>query len=302
MYYTKDVFSDIYNVMECPACKAYYLSPHPTDTQLKRAYDDTYYGEGEEKFNPIVEFILDYFRGRRSAFVRKHVKEGGRILDIGCGNGRFLKYLGSKGKYELHGIEREGNSARRAAQIKGVNLHVGVLQKDLFPSDYFDAITLFHVFEHLDNPSEVLDMIGQILKPTGVLVMSFPNIGSNQAKWFEGEWLHLDPPRHLFFFKPNDIKSIMEKRGFLLVNESYVSMEQNPYGLIQSILNALSSKREVLYEYLKGNQDYLKDYSKVKVLLHLAFAGLMAPLAVVLDWLSGLSDKGATVQFTWIKK
>jgi len=73
----------------------------------------------------------------------------------------------------LHGIEREGNSARRASHISRIRLLVGSLKQDTYSSNYFDAITLFHVFEHIDNPAEMLHIIENILKPGGVLVMSF---------------------------------------------------------------------------------------------------------------------------------
>ena len=106
LYPVTDVFNDQYTLNQCENCHAIYLSPHPTEAQLDRAYDDTYYGEGTEKFNPIVESVLDFFRSHRSSFLRKQLHTNARVLDIGCGNGRFLQYLGTKGNFELHGIER----------------------------------------------------------------------------------------------------------------------------------------------------------------------------------------------------
>jgi SAM-dependent methyltransferase len=302
LYPVTDIFNDQYTLNQCSLCHAIYLSPHPTEAQLNRAYDDTYYGEGTEKFNPIVENVLDFFRSRRSSFLRKQLHTNARVLDIGCGNGRFLQYLGTKGNFELHGIEREGNSARRASRISKIRLLVGSLKQDTYSSNYFDAITLFHVFEHIDNPAEMLHIIENILKPGGILLMSFPNINSNQARWFKGDWLHLDPPRHLFYFKPIDFIRLMKQKGFELVHEQYISFEQNPYGLVQSILNKVSSKRELLFEFLKGNKSYIKDYPLYKLIFHALFFITFMPVALLSDVVDAIVKRGATVQLTFIKK
>jgi SAM-dependent methyltransferase len=302
LYPVTDIFNDHYTLNQCDHCHAIYLSPHPTEAQLDRAYDDTYYGEGTEKFNPIVESVLDFFRSRCSSFLRKQLHTNARVLDIGCGNGRFLQYLGTKGNFELYGIERAGNSARRASHISRIQLLVGSLKQDTYSSNYFDAITLFHVFEHIDNPAEILHIIEKILKPGGVLVMSFPNINSNQARWFKGDWLHLDPPRHLFYFKPVDFIRLMKQKGFELVHEQYLSFEQNPYGLVQSILNKVSPKRELLFEFLKGNKSYIKDYPLYKFIFHILFFIAFMPVALLSDVAAAIVKRGATVQLTFIKK
>ena len=302
LYPVTDFFNDQYTLNQCNNCQVIFLSPHPTEAQLNRAYDDTYYGEGTEKFNPIVERVLDIFRSRRSSFLRKQLNTDARVLDIGCGNGRFLQYLGIKGNFELHGIEREGNSAFRASHIAGIRLLVSSLKQDTYPSNHFDAITLFHVFEHIDNPAEILQIIQKILKPGGVLVMSFPNIDSWQARWFKGDWLHLDPPRHLFYFKPVDFIALMQLRGFELVHENYLSFEQNPYGLVQSILNKVSPQRELLFEFLKGNKAYIKDCPFYKFIFHILFFIAFMPFALLSDIMVSLIKRGATVQLTFIKK
>ena len=131
--------------------------------------------------------------------------------------------------------------------------------------------------------------------------MSFPNIDSFQSRIFKGKWLHLDPPRHLFFFKPKDFFAEMKKYGFNLINQNHYSVEYNPYGMQQSILNCITKKREVLYEYLKGNKDYVKNYSKLNLFLQSMFFKITFPIFVISDLFESFFRKGGVVQFVFRK-
>lgn len=301
-YPTEDIFGHSFVLKQCQACTAVFLSPRPDAAMLAQAYDSSYYGEQEEKFsNPLIERVLDYFRSGRARRLSRYLSPNARVLDLGCGNGRFLSYLRRFGSYELHGIELPGASAERARRIPGLRLKTGKLEAGDFELHSLDAISLFHVFEHLDEPVKVLDLIFPALKPGGILMMSFPNIDSWQSRFYKGKWLHLDPPRHLFFFKPSDFIPMMEKRGFRLLKTSWMSLEQNPYGGVQSSLNRMLQKREVLFERLKGNTAYAPEYGKWSILLQKIYFLCSFPVFVAADFVAGLFKKGATVEFIFKK-
>jgi 2-polyprenyl-3-methyl-5-hydroxy-6-metoxy-1,4-benzoquinol methylase len=302
-YKTFDIFDNHFTINKCKSCNAYFLAPRPTPEQIAQAYDSSYYGEKEEKFSsPLVEKTLDYFRSGRARNVSKFLNTGAKVLDVGCGNGRFLKYLLKFGSFELYGTEMEGNSAKRASRVKEITLKTGTLNAGDFPDNFFDAVSLFHVFEHLAEPKETLETISKIVKPGGIAVFSFPNIASFQARFFKGKWLHLDPPRHLFFFDPKDFIKIMESKGFKTVKQHYFSFEQNPFGAVQSFLNLTTKKREVLFESMKGNKDYIKEYSKFNLLIQKLFFLFSMPFFAFSDIFSSLLNKSATVEITFIKK
>jgi hypothetical protein len=94
----------------------------------------------------------------------------------------------------------------------------------------------------------------------------------------------------------------MKQKGFELVHEKYISFEQNPYGLVQSILNKVSPKRELLFEFLKGNKSYIKDYPLYKFIFHVLFFITFMPVALLSDVVAAIVKRGATVQLTFIKK
>lgn len=303
LYPTDDITGKLYYIHQCVDCKAYFLAPRPTEQELRDAYQKEYYGQGEDKFKePWIERLLDSFRARRAKLITHHLHDKGRVLDIGCGNGRFLSIVHNHSKAGIYGIELPGGSADRAAMVPGINLKIGTLSADDFEEKSFEAITLFHVFEHLAEPKETLEIISRIIKPNGLLVMSFPNIDSWQSRFFRGKWFHMDAPRHLFFFTPNDFKDLMEGYGFETIAEKHFNLEYNPYGTQQSILNGFQKKREALYEYLKGNHSYVKGYSKFNITLQHAFFVCTGPLFVFMDMIEALFNKGGTVEFVLRKK
>ncbi|MFA4850930.1 MAG: class I SAM-dependent methyltransferase [Bacteroidales bacterium] len=302
LFETVDIFQQNWKICKCRICNAFFLSPIPTDEQLKLAYDSAYYGEGENKFVFSIEKFIDHFRRKKAKYIAAQIPENAKVLDLGCGNGRFLHHLSVFGNFDLHGIEMEGVSAERAAKVKEIKLKVKPLSQSDYPDDTFDAITLFHVFEHIDNPEETLGIIKNILKKDGLFVVSFPNIAGWQAKIFRGKWYHLDPPRHLLFLDPVDFIKIMDGFGFRLVQKKWFSFEQNPYGWVQSCLNRMCEKREVLYERLKGNNSYSPEYGFFNIFLQKLFFIFTLSFFVLLDAVESMFGKSATVQLTFRKK
>jgi SAM-dependent methyltransferase len=282
-------------------CLAVFLNPSPTQQQLNQAYDDSYYGKGQGKFAGCIEKVLDLFRRARATRLAKYIKLPAKILDIGCGNGRFLGYLINQG-FDGYGIELPGKAAERARQIPGLNLKIGRLTQQDYTENFFDSICMWHVFEHLTEPKETLHIIQKILKPGGYLMMSLPNIDSLQSRLFRGKWLHLDPPKHLFFLAPSDLISTLKEFGFKSIKQKYFSLEQNSFGIQQSILNCLLRKREVLFEALKGNNEYIKECSRFSIMLQKVFYLSTFPVFVFLAGLEAAFKKGGTMEFIFKKE
>jgi len=297
----RDIFEDDYSLMNCDSCKGYFLDPQPTEEQLGRAYDETYYGTGDKKFNPFIESLIDQLRLRKAHTFSKLLANNAKVLDVGCGNGSFLSYIGRKGQYELHGIELEGKSAQRAGLLKEINLKIGALKKGDYPEKSFDMISLVHVFEHLPNPALLLDTITSIAKANSILYLELPNIESWQSRFFKGNWFHLDAPRHLVFFSRNQLKSLLAERGWNLEKEKYSSFQFNPYGVQQSFLNSLGIKRDVLYEKLKGNKEYSRDQNSLSMFFQFLFMVFSFPLFFLSDLIASVFKRGGTLKLYFRK-
>ena len=300
LYPTYSISGDNFHLNRCLECNAVFLSPPPTTEQLQKAYDDSYYGQGDEKFTGWIERILDYFRSARVRTVNKYIKPPARILDIGCGNGRLLDGLIKRG-FEGYGIELPGKAAQRAAQIGRLQLKTGTLEQGDYNPDFFDGICMWHVFEHLTKPKETLQIIQKILKPGGFLFISLPNIDSIQSRLFKGKWLHLDPPKHLFFLGKSDLISQMKDLGFKLIGQTHFSLEQNPFGIQQSLLNCFFKKREILFEALKGNITYTQQHSPLSIILQKLFYITTFPVFALLAAPEAIVKKGGTMELIFQK-
>jgi SAM-dependent methyltransferase len=301
-----DIFHQQHQYYKCDRCGLVFIFPLPSDDILARAYDTSYYGEGDtEKFNSslVVKFI-DRMSKRRALRFAAYLPAGGRIMDVGCGNGRFLEHLhGLRKKFDLNGIEVNAKAALRASErLKSKAwIHTVTDLETFFGKNAFHGISYIHVFEHIDNPVVVMNQLKKVIRPDGVVMIVIPNIESRQAKRFGSHWLHLDPPRHIHFYPPKLLCSEMEKRGFTLIREKYSDPEQNPYGAVQSMLNRMLKKRDVLFERLKGNHQYAPEYKKFHVLLMKLFLLLTWPVFLLSDFSASMKKQSATAEFVFKK-
>jgi 2-polyprenyl-3-methyl-5-hydroxy-6-metoxy-1,4-benzoquinol methylase len=103
--------------------------------------------------------------------------------------------------------------------------------------DKVKAVVLWHVLEHVPDPLATLERARQILRPGGLLVIAVPNFESLQARFSGRHWFHLDVPRHYHHFGLSILKRMLREAGFTISDVSHLSLEYNPYGWIQSILN-----------------------------------------------------------------
>jgi SAM-dependent methyltransferase len=136
----------------------------------------------------------------------------GHLLDVGCGNGWLLKIMQDLG-WCVEGVDFDPNAVENARR-KGVQVRLGTLEAQQYPDNYFDAITLSHLIEHVHGPLELLRECQRILRPGGRLVLVTPNGHSWGHRIFKDAWLALDPPRHLYVFSVPSLRYLAEKAGF----------------------------------------------------------------------------------------
>lgn len=243
---------------ECSKCSLAFLNPQPADSQLKKYYPskDYYIYKRSSKKGPIGiirEYLVAHYYSPSflSLLMGTFIKnvpampscvENGKILDLGCGTGDTLVLLKKLG-WDVYGMDIDGNAISIGGKRGLSNLKVGTYKDlDRYPDDYFDAIRLYHVIEHLDDPSFCLSLIRKKLKKNGELVMGTPNIESLVSKIFKAYWYNLDSPRHLFIFSPRTLRMLVEKNGFSVKKIEFCSAG-GIIGSIQYFVNELFNNR-----------------------------------------------------------
>lgn len=136
---------------------------------------------------------------------------GRRLLDVGCGSGEFLQRMRSFG-WETVGVEPDPVAAARARNAK-LDVRDGQLVDAAFHADFFDAIVLSHVIEHVHDPVGLLRECARVLRPGGVLMVMTPNLESVGHRRFGADWRGLEPPRHLHLFSSRSLSACIREAG-----------------------------------------------------------------------------------------
>lgn len=211
------------NVVKCRSCG--FIFCNPAIKGLEHLERDHY--NNPDVYSVYLKHnIFTVFR-IGEALLRKN-KPSGKLLDIGAGKGDFV-FLAGRNGYEAKGIEPSLRFCKYARETYGVQVEHGYLdQGDYFKGEKFDAITLFHVLEHVPRPQELLETISQYLKEDGVVYIEVPNddacllwIAALVFRIFGKNWSgRLSPlhaPFHSIGYSPKSIKYLLENNGFQLV-------------------------------------------------------------------------------------
>lgn len=148
----------------------------------KKDYDREYFVDWHRVVNPeriqVLSFNLNYLLQ-----LKKDIK---RILDVGCGLGEFLAICEKRGM-ETHGVEISSfaiNKAKKRIKAKLEQLDAS-RQKLPFKNNFFDAVTIFDVLEHLKTSRLILDQTFRVLKKGGILFCTTPNDQGRLGRFLE---------------------------------------------------------------------------------------------------------------------
>jgi SAM-dependent methyltransferase len=210
----------------------------------------------------------------------------GRLLDVGAGRGRFVAAARAAG-WSADGVEPSARGVEAAAEAYGVALERASLAE---ATGAFDAVTLWHVLEHVEDPGEAVAHVSSLLSPGGLLVVAVPNLSSVQARLGRERWFHLDLPRHRTHFTPAGLRLLLERHGFTIEREEQALLEHNPFGLWQTIANRATRTPSWLFNALKHNAPLVR----TDALVTLALLPL-APLCLLAERAFGRAGRGGTI-------
>jgi SAM-dependent methyltransferase len=225
----------LFMIARCDGCGVLRTLPEMSDDELALFYPSDYWG-GE----PTLDWIRKS-QAEKTRFLAACEPRSGRILDVGCGAGFFLRALDPT-VWDPFGIETGKAAANAAERIIGVGrIFNGTLIDSACEDDYFDVVTFWSALEHTNEPRDNLIEARRILKRSGTLIVQVPNAASYQARWFGGDWFALDAPRHRYHFTAATLTRLLGETGFQPFRSSFHSKAHNSHALRQSLKSKLYS-------------------------------------------------------------
>jgi len=197
-------------IVQCSQCGLVYVSPRLKPEHIVRGYSE---GEDPRFVSQAHGRELTFARALRR--IMHHAKRPGRVLDIGTAGGSFLA-VAKRGGWDVDGIEPSRWLCRWAKNHYGLDVRPGTLEEHHFPPESFDLVTLWDVLEHMPQPEETLAACERLLKPGGLLVVNFPDIGSTPARLMGRRWVFLLAV-HLWFFNHRTMQRLLEAKGFRVI-------------------------------------------------------------------------------------
>lgn len=285
----KDLFSSIdtapnsgrgesFTITKCLKCNVAFTNPMPDENSISNYYPKEYYGSENKKFSSLFEKLIVEFRRLRAKEVES-ICPSGTVLDVGCGRGWMLSILKDAG-YTVIGTELTEGSATFAKKNLLLDIRVGKFEDLNIRDSSVDVLTMYHCFEHLHSPKEILKKAKSVLKDDGYLLISVPNFGSLQSQLSKGKWFHLDVPRHLYHYSVGSLESLIEEAGFEVTKKSFTSLEYNFFGMIQSFYNVLGIKTNLLYDLIRNPKARLLSANFFSSLVGVFFMVLLSPLVI----------------------
>jgi 2-polyprenyl-3-methyl-5-hydroxy-6-metoxy-1,4-benzoquinol methylase len=219
------VSKEEFELLKCDDCRFVLTQNIPTQENIGKYYQfDAYISHTDTKkswMDKLYHFVRSITLFQKLYWVKSFTKKAkGTILDIGSGTGAFLNYAKNK-NWVITGIE-----ADKSARAKGLELH-NIETSDtntLFSlkQNSYDAITMWHVLEHVHQLNDYMYQIKKLLNGAGKLFIAVPNYTSYDAKFYKKYWAAYDVPRHLYHFSPQAMQRLAQKYNFKIV--SYKAM------------------------------------------------------------------------------
>ena len=273
-----------FRLLRCRACRSAVTHGEPPGPE---AYASGVYAPGPPRALALVRTLQRASVAQPVSILRRAgLRPGARVLDAGAGAGRLVEALRRSG-YDALGIEP---SPRSAAMAASAGRPVREERIEHHRDEGLDAVVLWHVLEHLDEPAAALATARAWLRPGGLLLVGVPNIASLQAAVGGQGWLHLDAPRHRVHLTPAGLHALLDDSGFAAGQVHHHVWEHNPAGMWMATLARAGMTPGLPFHLLKRNAT-----PRPRDVALLAAGVPLAPVALAVEALAAAAGRGGTI-------
>jgi 2-polyprenyl-3-methyl-5-hydroxy-6-metoxy-1,4-benzoquinol methylase len=233
------VSNEMFTIVKCTACTHMFTQHVASQNDIGKYYQSENYISHSDTQEGIVNKLYHAVRkrtliGKKNLLQNETGKQQGKILDIGCGTGAFLNTMKLAG-WESAGLEPDDIARKKALELYNLSPRPSHEIFDL-PHGAYDAITMWHVLEHVHQLQEYIAQLKNMLTTNGRIFIAVPNYTSYDAQYYGAHWAAYDVPRHLYHFSPASMKNLVEQHGLTIrkikpmwFDSFYVSMLSEQY-------------------------------------------------------------------------
>jgi 2-polyprenyl-3-methyl-5-hydroxy-6-metoxy-1,4-benzoquinol methylase len=255
-----------FSVWYCSDCTMKFTQDVPDQNSITKYYQVSNYISHSDTQEGLINKMYHLVRNitlkkKQQLIVNQTKKKTGEILDIGCGTGAFLNTMQQNG-WSITGLEPDEIAVANAKAKYGIAAQSPDRLFD-FPEKKFDAITMWHVLEHVHQLHDYIECLKKILKDDGTIFIAVPNYTAADAEHYKSFWAAYDVPRHLYHFSPKSMEKLLAKHGLKIksfqpmwYDSFYVSMLSEKYKngagkLLSAFWFGLTSNIKAMHDYSK---------------------------------------------------
>ncbi|TAH20365.1 MAG: class I SAM-dependent methyltransferase [Cytophagales bacterium] len=222
------VSGEQFEIAYCQPCHTGLTQNIPDQASIGSYYKaESYISHSNTKaglINRLYHYARNWMLRSKYDLVSKatHVHQGS-LLDIGSGTGYFLDMMKKK-QWQVKGIEADEDARKFAEQQFGLTIFPPS-ELTRLAEKQFDAITLWHVLEHLHELNGSWQQFGRLLKDAGTLFIAVPNHECYDAAHYKAQWAAYDVPRHLWHFSPTSIATLAQNHGFQIMEKKIMPFD-----------------------------------------------------------------------------
>jgi 2-polyprenyl-3-methyl-5-hydroxy-6-metoxy-1,4-benzoquinol methylase len=260
------VSHEVFEIWECKNCTQRFTQNVPDQQHIGKYYQSENYISHSDTSKGLINNLYHKVRKRTLVQKKKLIekttgKSNGNILDVGAGTGAFLNAM-KNANWNVTGLEPDENARTKALELYNLDLKEAEKLFSL-PAESFDAITLWHVLEHVHALHEYVEQLKNLVSKDGKLFIAVPNYTSADAKMYDEFWAAYDVPRHLYHFSPTSMERLLNAHGLKLetmkpmwYDSVYVSMLSEKYKTgkshaIKALVNGIVSNMETVFDKTK---------------------------------------------------
>jgi 2-polyprenyl-3-methyl-5-hydroxy-6-metoxy-1,4-benzoquinol methylase len=236
-FLTKERFT----LSQCTYCSLIYTRDIPKN--ISDYYkSEEYISHSEKKtfLSSVYKSVQGITLNSKKRLIKKY-SPGKNILDYGAGKGDFSAHMVQSG-FNVIGFEPDSDARKLALEKNDITLTESI---NSIPESSIDAITMWHVLEHIPNPNEIITQLKTTLKQSGLIIIAVPNYKSFDSEYYGKYWAAYDVPRHVAHYDFNSMSRLLNQNGLKVIQTKRMWFDSTYVSLLSEKYRTLNAGRDL---------------------------------------------------------